>query len=274
MHYGIDMVTFGPYADPRNVVEIAQAAEAAGWDGLFVWDHLAFTWGVPSGDPWVILAAVAGTTERIKIGTAVTPVPRHRPHVLANILATLDLLSDGRLIFGAGLGATPEEFSNFGESGDAKVRAVMLDEGLEVIDRLMSGESVTHQGAYYRVENTTLSPLPVQRPRVPIWVGGESPPALRRAAQWDGWVIGGDNMEGEMVKTPAELASQITVIEAYRTAPNSSFDYAITGVSTSMDRPLARAYASSGATWWLETLAPVLGSHEDMLARVNAGPPK
>ncbi len=104
MYYGIEVVTFGAYADPRPVVHLAQAAEAAGWDGLFIWDHLAFAWNVPSGDPWIILAAVAQATNRLKLSTAITPLHRRRPHVLANTLATLDLLSQGRVILGVGLG--------------------------------------------------------------------------------------------------------------------------------------------------------------------------
>ena len=102
MHFGIEVVNFGPYADPRPVVQLARAAEAAGWEGLFVWDHLAFALEIPSGDPYIILAAVAQATQRLKIGVTVTPVPRRRPQNLANTLATLDLLSQGRMIFGAG----------------------------------------------------------------------------------------------------------------------------------------------------------------------------
>src|SRR3990172_9488132 len=98
MHYAIEVVTLGDYADPRRVVQFAQAAEDAGWEGLFVWDHLGFVWGAPAGDPWVILSAVAQATRQLRLGTAVTPVPRRRPQVLANTLATLDVLSQGRLI--------------------------------------------------------------------------------------------------------------------------------------------------------------------------------
>ena len=181
MHYGIDVATLGDYANPRSVVPLAQAAEAAGWDGIFVWDHLAFAWGVPSGDPWVILAAVAQATSHLKIGTAITPLPRRRPHVLANTIATLDLLSAGRVILGAGLGGVPREFTAFGEEDNPRERAQRLDEGLDLLNRLWAGEPVTHTGAHYTVENVTLAPLPVQRPRVPIWIGGESRPALRRA---------------------------------------------------------------------------------------------
>src|SRR5688500_4723187 len=120
MHYAIEVVTLGEYADPRPVVRLAKAAEAAGWEGLFIWDHLGFVWGAPSGDPWVILAAVAQATERIKLASSVTPLPRHQPQMLANALATLDLLSDGRVIFGAGIGGMPQEFGAFGAIEDAK----------------------------------------------------------------------------------------------------------------------------------------------------------
>src|SRR5829696_4950674 len=146
MRYGIVMANLGDYADPRVAVRLARAAEAAGWEGFFVWDHLGFVRGVPSGDPWVILSAVAASTSRLKLGLAVTPLARRRPQVVANALASLDLLSGGRVVFGAGLGGNSEEFAAFGEPGDAKDRAAMLDEGLAVLNGLLSGEPVTHHG--------------------------------------------------------------------------------------------------------------------------------
>ena len=272
MHYGVEVVTLGDYADPRPVVRLAQAAEAAGWEGLFIWDHLAFAWGVPSGDPWVILAAVAQATKRIKIGTAVTPLPRHRPHVLASVLATLDLLSEGRVIFGAGLGDVPREFSAFGEADDPKQRAALLDEGLEVLDRLWSGETLSHRGPHYIIDNVALAPLPFQRPRIPIWVGGESRAALRRAARWDGWIVGGVSQEGTMTKTPEQLISPLAYIREHRTNPGA-FDVALTGYSTPADGTLTRDYAAAGVTWWLESLHGFRGSLDDLLARAKAGPP-
>src|SRR5215204_3550273 len=175
MRYGIVMSNLDDYADPRLVIRLARAAEAAGWEAFFVWDHLGFAWGSPSSDPWVSLSALAVSTTHLKLGTAITP-------------RSLDLLSGGRMIFGTGLGGVPEEFTAFGEAGAAKERARMLDEGLAVLDRLWSGEMVTHHGQHYDVENVALAPLPFQRPRIPIWIGGESPPALRRAARWDGWL--------------------------------------------------------------------------------------
>jgi probable F420-dependent oxidoreductase len=272
MYYGINLATLGDYANPKRVVQMAQAAEASGWEAIFVWDHLAFAWGVPSGDPWIILAAVAQATKRIKIGSAVTPLPRRRPQVMANTLATLDLLSEGRVIFGVGLGGVPQEYEGFGEAADAKTRAEKLDEALEILKALFSGERVNYQGEHYRLNGVTLAPLPVQRPRPPIWIGGESRPALRRAAHWDGWVIGGDNEQGQMVKTPQQFADQMAYIRACRTT-TQPFDAALTGVSSPLDRRLVREYGDAGMTWWLESLHGFRGDFDVLLARIKAGPP-
>src|ERR671937_1993870 len=123
MRHGLCVANIGSYADPRNAAHLARAAEEAGWDAFFVWDHLGFVWDGPAGDPWIILTAVALSSSRLRVGTAVTPVPRRRLQVLANQVATLDLLSGGRVIFGAGLGGNSAEVTRFGESADAKVRA-------------------------------------------------------------------------------------------------------------------------------------------------------
>lgn len=274
MHFGIEVATLGEYADPRQVVRLAQAAEAAGWEGLFVWDHLAFAWGAPSGDPWVILAAVAQATRRLRLGPAVTPLPRRRPHLLANTLATLDVLSEGRVIFGAGLGGVPEEFTAFGEAGDPSARAARLDEGLAVLDRLWSGEMVTHHGIYYTVEAVTLAPLPVQRPRLPIWIGGESAPAMRRAARWDDWVVGGADQDGKtMNKTPAQVAEKLAYLRQNRSR-SAPFDVSLSGYTTSpSDTARPREFAAVGVTWWVESLHGYRGSFDELLGRVKAGPP-
>lgn len=130
MRWGIDICTLGDPAEPERIVELAMAAEAAGWEAVFVWDHLAFAWGVPSVDSWVVLAAMAQATTRIRLGTAVTPLPRRRPAVVASAVATLDRLSGGRVVLGAGIGGVPAEFTAFGQQDDARVRARMLDEAL------------------------------------------------------------------------------------------------------------------------------------------------
>src|SRR5262249_26840366 len=132
MRRGIFVSNVGTYADPRTIEDLAVSAERAGWDALLIWDHLGFVRGQPAADPWITLAAVAARTERLVIGTAITPLPRRRPHVLAHQVATLDALSGGRFVFGAGIGGVPKEFGVFGEEEEARPRAEMLDEGLEV----------------------------------------------------------------------------------------------------------------------------------------------
>src|SRR6478752_7140888 len=174
MRSAICLSNFGTYADPNVPVRLAEAAEASGWDGVFIWDHLSFTWGPPAADPCTVLAAVAASTDRVRLGTAVTPVARRRPHVLAHQVATLDNLSGGRVTFGAGLGGSTSEFGKFSEPVNAKVRAAMLDEGLDLLRRFWSGEEVTHHGGHYTVDGVTLAPAPVQE-RVPIWIGGNRP---------------------------------------------------------------------------------------------------
>ncbi|HZY64997.1 MAG TPA: LLM class flavin-dependent oxidoreductase [Rubrobacteraceae bacterium] len=274
MHHGIVIANLGDYYDPRVAVKLARTAEEAGWEGFFVWDHLGFVWGAPSGDPWIILSAVAASTQRLKIGTAVTPLARRRIQVVANGLATLDLLSSGRVIFGAGLGGVPREFAAFGDPGDVKERAARLDEGLTVLDRLMSGEEVTHNGRHYTVEGIRLAPLPVQRPRVPVWIGGEAGPALRRAARWDGWLASATPLDGSisMSKSPEQIGEMVAEIQRYRTS-DAPFDVALDGYSEPEDDTLPRAYAESGATWWLESIHGRRGTVDEMLARVKAGPP-
>jgi alkanesulfonate monooxygenase SsuD/methylene tetrahydromethanopterin reductase-like flavin-dependent oxidoreductase (luciferase family) len=275
MRYGIVTANLGEYADPRVAVRLARAAEAAGWEAFFIWDHLGFVRGAPSGDPWVILSAVAASTEHLKLGLAVTPLARRRPQVVANALASLDLLSGGRTIFGAGLGGAPEEFTAFGEPGDAKRRAAMLDEGLTILGGLWSGETVTHHGPHYTVEGVSLAPRPLQRPRIPIWIGGEGAPALRRAARWDGWLAPATSHDGTptMAKGPGRIAAMVAEIRRHRTT-DAPFEVAIDGYSEPGDPGLPRAYGAAGATWWLESIRDVRGPLDKVMARVKAGPPE
>ena len=263
MRYGICLANIGSYSDPRVPVRLAQAADAGDWDGVFIWDHLAFAWGPPAADPWTVLAAIAVSTERVRVGTAVTPVARRRPHVLAHQVATLDNLSGGRVTFGAGLGGSTSEFGKFGEPTDAKVRAAMLDEGLELLRRLWSGEEVTHRGEHYTVEGVTLAPTPVQE-HVPVWIGGNRPASLRRAARWDGWLADSADPTG-MTLSPDDIARSVAVI-----GRSDDYEVAVLGQS---DRGDPAAYAQAGATWWLENLHDRRGSIDEVLALVQQGPP-
>jgi probable F420-dependent oxidoreductase len=263
VRHGICLANIGTYADPRVGVEVAQAAEAAGWDGVFIWDHLAFVWGPPAADPWTVLAAIAASTSRVRIGTAVAAAARRRPHVLAHQVATLDVLSQGRVIFGAGLGGSPSEFGKFGEPTDPKVRAAMLDEALELLRRLWSGKEVTHRGPHYTVEGVMFAPTPLQE-RVPVWIGGNRPPSLRRAARWDGWLADSADPTG-MTLSPDDVARSID-----RIGRHDGFDVAVLGQS---NRGNPARYAAAGATWWLENLHDMRGSLDEVLRLVSAGPP-
>jgi alkanesulfonate monooxygenase SsuD/methylene tetrahydromethanopterin reductase-like flavin-dependent oxidoreductase (luciferase family) len=265
MRFGLCLSNFGTYSDPRNVVRLAEQAEAAGWEALLIWDHLGFVWGPPAGDPWVMLAAVAARTERLVLGTNLTPVPRRRPHVLAHQVATLDVLSGGRTVFAAGIGGVASEFTAFGEPDDARLRAELLDEGLEILRALWSGERVSHRGRHYTVDGVELRPRPLQQ-KLPIWVGGNSLPALRRAAGYDGWASDSESPEG-MRLSPDDLARSIGVIREIR--GDSDFDVSVNGQVGWAD---PASYAEAGATWWLESVHDMRGTFDEMLALVTAGP--
>jgi probable F420-dependent oxidoreductase len=261
MRYGICLANAGTYSDPNTAVEVAIAAEEAGWDGIFLWDHLAFVWGPPAADPWVTLAAIASSTSTLRLGTAVTPVARRRPQVLAQQVASLDLLSGGRVIFGAGLGGVVSEFVKFGEPSDARVRAQKLDEGLDLLRRFWSGEEVTHRGEHYTVAGVTLAPTPVQE-RLPIWIGGNRPLSLRRAGRWDGWIADSADPSG-MTLSPDEVARGIEAI-----GRTDDFAVAVLGQA---DRGDPAAYEQAGADWWLENVNDTRGSLQEMLSLVAGG---
>jgi alkanesulfonate monooxygenase SsuD/methylene tetrahydromethanopterin reductase-like flavin-dependent oxidoreductase (luciferase family) len=181
-----------PFTDPAVILGLARDAEAAGWDAVFLWDHLQ--WSTTSRpqvhDPWVLLGAIAAETERVRIGTLVTPLTRRRLQIVAKHLLTLDHLSGGRVTFGIGLGEPAVgDFSAFGDEADPKVRGAMLDEGLAVLDQLLRGIDVDHEGAHYTAQGR-LNPGPVQQPRPPIWVAGVIPNQrpVQRARRYEGIV--------------------------------------------------------------------------------------
>ena len=270
MKFGIEIVPFGEFADPRWVVRLAQAAEEAGWEGLWVWDHITFPYS--AGDPWVNLAAAAACTQRLKLLPGVAALPRYLPQNLARLLTGIDILSQGRLILGAGMGAFDDEFSAFGLPGEMRTRASMLDEFLDLLTRLWSGEVVEYQGQHYRASGLALLPQPVQRPHPPVWIGGESRAALRRAARWDGWIINAIDENSVFVLSPEKLQQSISTIHRQR-ASEALFEVAIDGVSEPGERQRPQEYAAAGATWWFEALFGMRGSGEEMLRRVQAGPP-
>ena len=182
---------YGELADPHALVEVSVAAERAGWDGVFLWDHVLRRPGEPpeTADPWVAMAAIATATERVRIGPMVTPITRRRPIKLARETTTLDHLSRGRLTLGLGLGVdTTRELSAFGEIVDPRIRGRRLDEGVELLCALWSGEEVDHHGEHFVADRVTALPRPVQRPRIPLWFAarGDARKPVRRAARYDG----------------------------------------------------------------------------------------
>lgn len=278
MHYGFITPNWGDYGDPRLLAELAHEAEAAGWEGFFIWDHIKWPAQDPTADPWVALAAMAMRTERIRLGTLVTALPRRRPWKLARETLTLDHLSGGRLILGVGLGYfTNEEFAAFGEETDAKIRAAKLDEGLDVLTGLWSGEPFSYDGTQYQVKNVCFTPPPVQQPRIPIWVAGTWPikAPFRRAARWDGVFPIGQDFEKPL--TPAEIRDIAAYIKEHRVS-TEPFEIVrggqTLGRDAAEDAAIVVPYAEAGLTWWLEARLPWLSSLAEVRERIRKGPPR
>lgn len=278
----VGLPNVGEYGDPRLLVELAQAAEAAGWDGAFVWDHVAYREdGWPVADPYVTVAAIAARTERIRLGVLVSAVARRRPSKLARELASLDVLSEGRLVVGAGLGSQGEqEFAAFGEDPDPKVRARKLDEGLAIVDGLWRGEPFAFAGEHLRADaRQAFLPRPVQRPRPPVWIAGRWPakPGFRRAARWDGAFPTFADLPRDATPEPAQLAEVLAFVREQRAAAGIDaavpYDLVVEGLSDGPDAARLTAYADAGLTWWIEKLGWFRGPLDQMRERIAAGPP-
>jgi alkanesulfonate monooxygenase SsuD/methylene tetrahydromethanopterin reductase-like flavin-dependent oxidoreductase (luciferase family) len=239
MRYAISIPPGGPAAD---LVACAQAAERAGWDGFFVWDHLYVTDGMSLHDPWVLLGAVAAVTDRIRLGAMVTPLARRRPWKLAKEIITLDHLSAGRVVVGAGLGLPDSEFTAFGEPADPRVRGDVLDEALVVLDGFLRGDEVVHDGPVFHV-HARLTPASVQRPRPPIWVAATWPHRrpLRRAARYDGVFALGPGAVGgltpEQVAEVRQMLGPTVDIALPLDAPDRVGELAAAGVTWLVDGP-------------------------------------
>lgn len=284
MRFSINIPNFGDFADPRTVATVAAAAEQAGWDGLFVWDHVVHRRHQrPFGDPWMLLTAAALATSRIRLGTLVTPVARRRPQQLARQVATLDTLSGGRVVFGAGLGGPIEdEYGSFGDTTDLLVLARRLDEGLDLLQRYWSGEPVNHDGQHYQVRDVTLLPATVQHPRPPVWIAGFWPnrPPMRRAARWDGAVPLFASARHGHVPPVDQVRDLIAYLHQHRDdQKDSPFEIVLGGATAgegAKARDLIGPLLDAGATWWDER--QLQGSDEldqltPVLRRIEQGPP-
>jgi alkanesulfonate monooxygenase SsuD/methylene tetrahydromethanopterin reductase-like flavin-dependent oxidoreductase (luciferase family) len=265
MKSGLSVPIFDQLADPRLLAQLAVEAEAAGWDGVFLWDHLRYRAPAQAAtDPWITLAAIATATERILLGPMVTPLARRRPQVVARQLVALDHLCAGRVIFGAGLGmdTSGEEFVRFGEETDARRRAEMLDEALDVLTSLLAGDEVNHHGPHYEVDGIRFLPTPVNG-RLPIWIAARSPNRrpLQRAARYDGVFV--------IDVTPVDLPDLIAVVDAARPSGLADFEVVVHDVAGVDPRPWQQA----GATWLLTTFDAFTATPDEVRAAIANGPP-
>ncbi len=275
MKYGFVL----PSGDAKTAATLAYEAEQSGWDGFFVWEPV---WGI---DAWVCLTAAAMRTQTIRLGTMLTPISRMRPWKLASETATLDNLSDGRVILAVGLGAVDSGFIPFGEVTDKKIRAELMDEELEILTGLWQGQPFAYQGKHYQIQPTDfmVPPPPVQQPRIPIWVVGgyPSPKSMARAMRYDGLI---PNLlkekDGKLAAahdmTPDDLRQMVAYVNEYRAA-TTPYDVIAEGATPANDPARARAmvqeWADAGATWWLEAMWNVSGA-ENLQKRIRQGPPR
>ena len=274
MKYGFVL----PYGDAQLAADFAHEAEQAGWDGFFVWEPV---WG---WEAWMQLTAAAMSTQRIKLGTMISPISRMRPWELASKTVTLDHLSNGRVILAVGLGAIDTGFVQFGEVTDRKTRAELLDEGLDILTGLWRGQPFNFDGKHYHIKETTFYPLPspVQQPRIPIWVVGAWPKekSMQRTLRYDGLLPTIMNDQGQHIApTLDQIRDMKAYIDAQRLLP-TPFDIVVEGRTpgTDPDRAAAitRLWAEGGATWWIEAMwsdPDQPADYEAIQRRIQQGPP-
>ncbi len=275
MKYGFVL----PYGDARTAALLAMEAEQAGWDGFFVWEPV---WGI---DAWVCLTAAAMRTSTIRLGTMLTPISRMRPWKLASETATLDNLSDGRVILAVGLGAVDSGFIPFGEVTGKRIRAELMDEGLDILTGLWKGQPFVYEGKHYTVQPTDfmVPPPPVQQPRIPIWMVGGYPSekSMARAMRYDGLIPNilkktNGKLAAAHDLNPENLREMMSYVRSHRTE-TTPFDVIAEGATPADDPVRARAIVQSwedaGATWWLEAMWNVSGE-KNLLKRVRMGPPR
>jgi alkanesulfonate monooxygenase SsuD/methylene tetrahydromethanopterin reductase-like flavin-dependent oxidoreductase (luciferase family) len=271
VRFAIYCANFGRLGEPAVLVDLALRAEQAGWDGFFVYDHIVIEPGraVRSADPWSVLAVVADRTG-LWLGPMVTPVARRQPWELAHQAIAVDRLSDGRLILGVGLGE-PMDHDTFGGPAEPAVLGARLDEGLDIVTRLLAGETVDHEGTW-TLRGAALAPGPVAG-SIPVWVAGRWPnrAPVRRAARYAGMFPIDPSWDLADMLTPEQLATMGAWIAELRGGLDG-YDLVTAGVSSAGGS--VAPYAAAGVTWWLEVLEPRRGSLEELRARVAAGPPQ
>jgi alkanesulfonate monooxygenase SsuD/methylene tetrahydromethanopterin reductase-like flavin-dependent oxidoreductase (luciferase family) len=277
LHYGLYVPNFGTAAHPSLLAKAAMEAEKSGWDGFFLWDHLV-EWNkpVPVYETFTSLAAIAANTNRIRIGTSISPLPKYKPWIITRKTVALDHLSDGRLTLGVGLGAAEStDYGRFGETPDNHVLAEKLDESLKIITGLWTGKPFSHRGKHFLIKKSVFRPSPLQKPRIPIWIGGSWPhkAPFRRAAKWDGTIP--LRAPGRLAE-PTDIKSVATYVQNHRSGKRD-FDIAsigwTSGINRTKDREKVSRYVNAGTTWWLESLWTKRDKPAEMRGRVREGPP-
>jgi alkanesulfonate monooxygenase SsuD/methylene tetrahydromethanopterin reductase-like flavin-dependent oxidoreductase (luciferase family) len=266
VRFGLTLPIFDELADPLVLADLAAGAEEAGWDGVFVWDHVIYRPPVRAvTDPWIATAAMATRTRRVLLGPMVVPLARRRPHIVARQAVALDHLSAGRFVLGVGLGLDRSggELSRFGEELDDRRRAAMLDEALELLGELLGGGPVDHRGGHYTADGVRFLPTPV-RDHLPVWVAARWPNRrpLRRAARHDGLFV----IDVDPVDLPAAVA------EVGRARPDGLAGYDV--VVQAAPGTDARPWEDAGATWWLAGPDPFSLSLDAVRAVIDSGPPR
>ena len=270
MKYGVALPTGGECGDPTFLVELAESAEKKGWDGVFLEDYICYQGdpAAPTCDTWTALAAIAMRTTVITLGIEVVALTRRRPWKVAREATTIDRLSEGRLVVGFGIGDQGDVgYTHFGEETDTRLRAELLDEGLEIVAGLWRGEPFSFEGRHFRLDTVTFLPAPVQRPRIPIWIGGgyPNPRAVERALRWDGSCMyrrSGGPLRGEDVHELGRRAGDRPWTQAVGGWPRRD--------DLDEERDHRREVAAAGADWWVEWIAP--DERESMCAAVARGP--
>lgn len=262
MRQALFFPAFDALADPRVVAEVAARAEQAGWDGVFVWDHVLYDQVERISDCFTCLAAAAAATSRIAVGPMVTPIQRRGPALLARQAVALDQLSGGRLVLGLGLGDDAGgELSRLGGETEPRTRGEQLEEGLELLTGMLSGEELHHMGEHYRADGVRFLPRPPVDGHIPIWLAARWPHRrpMRRAARHDGLFV-------ISVGEPADLTQVRRIVEEAGARPG--FELCVTGRAADDPSPWARA----GATWWCCQLGPYGLDLDEVRRVVEQGP--
>ena len=257
-----------PGGSAPEQLELAVLADRSGWDGVFVWE------GGYAVDAWSLLSAMAVRTERVRLGTMLTPLPWRRPWKLAGQVATLDQLSAGRAILAIGLGAVDTGLGSYGEITDRHTRAQLLDEGIDLLDGLWSGAR-TFDGTHHHLDLSGAvveGPALVQQPRPPIWVVGakDRDASMRRVLRCDGLLPTTIGDDGARQSTPDELADVLQWLDD-NGGRRPGFDVVVEGETEPGDASAVQPYAEVGATWWLETRWAE-STPASLRARIEAGP--